>query len=216
MEDIPLALTEGAWAPLVTNHHYLGRILDPWLPVDSDITSVNQSALCLESSGHSGIKAAMASSQLLLGCTLHTTEGLARLLWDCGVQELVHRARQPHTRLRRAVRCCQEQDWDWGRCHSSPSWVSGNAWDGSRCSWGRGTTSSHFSRESHEALEKDLASSPGTRKIEKNAFSFIWSASGRGRAQGLSEGQLMFSTSKPCVWVSGHFTMLWSKETIDR
>lgn len=102
MENIPLPLTEGAWAPLVTSHHCLGRILDPWLPVDSDITSVNQSALCPESSGHSGVKAAMACTQLLLGCTLHTTEGLARLLWDYGVQELVPGARQPRTRLGRA------------------------------------------------------------------------------------------------------------------
>lgn len=104
MEDIPLPLTERAWAPLVTKHHYLGRILDPWLPGDCDITSVNQSVLCSksESSGRSGVKAAIASSQLLLGHTFHTTEGLARFSGTDGVQELVHRARQPHTRLGRA------------------------------------------------------------------------------------------------------------------
>lgn len=39
---IPFPLTEGSWAPLVTKHHCLGRILDPWLPADSDMTSVNQ------------------------------------------------------------------------------------------------------------------------------------------------------------------------------
>lgn len=55
------------------------------------------------------------------------------------------------------------------------------------------------SGESHEDMEKDLASSPGIRRVEKNAFSFIYSASGRGRVWGLSEGQLMFSTNKPCV-----------------
>jgi len=45
VEAIPLPLTEEACAPLVTKHHYLGIILDPWLSVDSDITAVNQSAL---------------------------------------------------------------------------------------------------------------------------------------------------------------------------
>lgn len=93
---IPLPLTEESWAPLVAKYHCLGRILDPWLPVDSDMTSVNQSALCPESCGCSGVKAAIVA----LG--LHTLEGLARFSGANGVQELVQRARQPHTRLGRA------------------------------------------------------------------------------------------------------------------
>lgn len=72
------------------------------------------------------------------------------------------------------MKCWWSQDWDWlPLCpyHGSPSGVSGGVWDGSHCSWGRNMTSSHFLRERHRYLGKDLASSPGRRKLEKNAFS---------------------------------------------
>lgn len=80
VEAIPLPLTEGACAPLMSKIHYLGMILDPRLPADSDITAVNQSAFRPESCGLSGVNPVMHVDQLCLHYTVRTTEGMTRPL----------------------------------------------------------------------------------------------------------------------------------------
>lgn len=67
VEGIPLPLTEGACAPLVTKQHYLARILDPWLPVDSCVRAVNQPALWPETCGLSGVKPSHTRLSAALG-----------------------------------------------------------------------------------------------------------------------------------------------------
>lgn len=161
-------------------------IFDPRLPVNSDITAVIQSAFWSERCGLSGINSVIHVNQLCLGCMLHTTEVMMWLLvqppqfaeqhcWRSGSGPQSHAA--PHKLGKFWWNAVRTQSEIEGPVLLPPAMAAHLRTagvperDGSHCSCG--TTSSCFLRERHKDSGKDLASSPGIRKVEKNAFSLI-------------------------------------------
>lgn len=98
MEDIPLPLTEGSWAPLESKHHTLGRTASrQWYYICKSVSSLSRKLWAFRAeSSHS-----LRSATLGLQVTHHG--GAGEVPWDQEWSSGAGPQRQaPHTRLGRA------------------------------------------------------------------------------------------------------------------